>query len=263
MTDARTLHAFLLEMVPELGAMARAGFRDPGAVTFKRPGQPVTSVDTAIEAEARRRLAVRFPGHAIEGEEGGGEPRAGIPTWHIDPIDGTMNFVRGIPFFSVSIGVSMDGRVLAGAVLDPLRDELFHAVRGGGAWLGERAIRSAPIDELADAAISMQTAASGEYLKRDGFLRELHRRSQKTRKLGSIALEMAYVACGRMNLLLAGKGRPQAWWDIAGGWILIEEAGGLVVDAEGLPLSRSSTHIVAGSPVAVRAALELLRSFPE
>jgi myo-inositol-1(or 4)-monophosphatase len=258
MSDPRELHRFLVDLMPRLGAMARAGFENPGPVTYKRPGNPVTAVDRAIEAAARASVEGAFPDHAIVGEEMGASGGAARLRWFIDPIDGTMNFIRGIPFFSVSIGVAEGNTILAGAVLDPLRNELFHAARGDGAMLGDVPIRIGGASDLLHAAVSMQTSASSEFLNREGFMTALHRRAQKTRKLGTIALELAYVAAGRMDLLIAGKGTAQAWWDIAGGWALVEEAGGRVADLEGEALTEATTHLVAGSPPLVEELLAML-----
>ncbi|MHC4780457.1 MAG: inositol monophosphatase family protein [Planctomycetota bacterium] len=257
MSEAADIRRFLVDLMPRLGMMARKGFEDPGPVIYKRPGNPVTEIDRAIEDEARRAIQDAWPDHAIQGEERGASEGTAPYRWFIDPIDGTMNFIRGIPFFSVSIGVTRGETVVAGAVLDPLRNELFHAARDEGARLGDAPIAIGGAVKLADAAVSMQTNASGELLKRNEFMLDLHRQTQKTRKLGTIALELAYVACGRLDLLVAGKGRPQAWWDIAGGWALVVAAGGVVTDLEGRPLTEASTHLAAGSEPLVTALIEL------
>ena len=263
MTDPREIDAFLTDLMPRLGAMARTGFADPGAVRFKSRGQPVTRTDGAIEQEARRAITGAWPDHAVVGEEMGGEPGEADTIWYVDPIDGTLNFTRGLPFFAVSIGVRQGNRMVVGHVLDPLREEHFHAVAGSGSWLGNERLTLSGIRRIEDADLSMQTSARGLYLRKPGFLAELHRRFQKTRKFGSIALELAYVAAGRLDLLIAGKGKPQAWWDLAGGWALIEEAGGIVVDLERRPLTQQSTHLAAGHPELVDAFLELFHSWPE
>jgi myo-inositol-1(or 4)-monophosphatase len=244
--DPREIHAFLNELVPELGEIARRGFEDPGPVRFKSKGQPVTEIDHAIEERARDAILSTWPDTVILGEESGLTEGGGKTTWFIDPIDGTMNFARGIPLFSVSIGAAQQGRMVVGHVLDPLRHEHFRACADEGAWLGEERIRVSEAATLDVANVAMQTTAGGRFLKQPGFMLELHRRSRKTRKFGSIALEMAWVSCGRLDLVFAGKEKPQEWWDIAGGWALVEEAGGVVEDLEGRPLQETSSHLVAG-----------------
>lgn len=260
MTDPRKLDAFLCDLMPRLGDIARRGFGDPGEVHYKSKGQIVTRVDGAVEQVAREAIQGAFPDHAILGEEAGYSPggedraRAGVTTWYIDPIDGTMNFARGIPFFSVSIGVARDGRMQVGHVLDPLRGEHFRAVEGDGAYLGDAEIRVSGIRDLSEANLSLQSTAGSRFVREPGAVHELHRRFLKTRKLGSIALELAYVACGRLDFLLAGERRPQPWWDIAAGWKLVEEAGGVVEDLDGGSVTQVTSHLVAGHP-------ELLRQF--
>jgi len=259
-TDPQELDRFLSELIPRLGEVAREGFRDPGPVRYKSPGQPVTETDARIEAMAREAILSTWPEHAILGEEEGRTAGKAQTTWYIDPIDGTLNFTRGLPFFSVSIGAAQEGRPVVGHVLDPVRNEHFRAVAGGGAWLAGTRLRVSDAADLREAALSMQTAAGADYFKKPEFFRDLHRVAQKTRKFGSIALEMSYVAAGRLDLLFAGKARPQEWWDIAAGWALVEEAGGVVTDLQGNPLTETSSHLVAGPTPAVQAFREFFEA---
>jgi len=254
--DPKEIHEFLNELIPELGEIARKGFEDPGPISYKKRGQPVTEIDRAIEKRAREAILSTWPDTVILGEEAGLTEGSGKTTWFIDPIDGTANFARGVPLFSVSIGVAQKERMVVGHVLDPLRHEHFRACQEQGAWLNEEAIRVSDVATLDMANICMQTTAGGEFLKRPGFMRELHRKSHKTRKFGSIALEMAWVACGRMDIVFAGKAHPQEWWDIAGGWALVEEAGGAVTDLDGRFPTRESSHLVAGPGSLVTAFRE-------
>jgi myo-inositol-1(or 4)-monophosphatase len=246
MTLLHDIDGLLRGLMPRLTAMALAGFAAPGAVTWKRPGQPVTEIDRAIEAEARRAIRGRFPDHGINGEEEGYTPGSEGTVWHLDPIDGTSNFSRGIPFFSVSIGVERGGRFVVGHVSDPVRGESFRAVAGEGAWLGERRLVLGGGPGLGHAHVAVESTAGGRFLAEPGLLREITRLTGKTRKLGSLALELAYVAAGRLDLVAAGKGTPQAIWDVAAGVALVEEAGGVVVDLAGTPITPRTTHFVAG-----------------
>jgi len=251
MTDPHDIDAFLVDLMPRLAAMARAGFADPGPVTWKRPGQPVTRVDRAIEEAAGRAIRARFPDHALNGEEGGFTPGSGGTLWHVDPIDGTSNFTRGIPFFAVSIGVEQADRFVVGHVIDPLRDEHFRAVKDEGAWLGAHRLSVGPARSLSEAHAAVESTSNGRFLTEPGLMREITRAVAKTRKFGTLALELAYVAAGRIDLVAAGKGSPQARWDLAGGVALVEAAGGIVEDLEGRALTPESSHLVAGHPALV------------
>lgn len=259
MIDPREMDAFLTRLMPRLAAMAREGFENPGPVMYKSPGQPVTATDRAIEKAAVEAILGVWPDHAIIGEETGHTEGDAETIWFIDPIDGTLNFTRGIPIFSISIGAVQRGKPVVGHVMDPLREEHFHAFRGAGAWLGPKPITLSDVRDIDQAALSMQTSAEGQFLRKIGFVHQLHRRFSKTRKLGTIALELAYVAAGRFDLLFAGKATPQAWWDIAGGWMLIEEAGGIMLDHEARGITRESSHLVAGHESLVNAFLTLFR----
>jgi myo-inositol-1(or 4)-monophosphatase len=258
-TDPREMDAFLTGLMPRLAAMARDGFGNPGPVTYKSPGQPVTATDRAIEEVAVEAILGTWPDHAIIGEETGHTEGEAETIWFIDPIDGTLNFTRGIPIFSISVGAVQRGKPVVGHVMDPLREEHFHAFKGSGARLGENPVTLSDVRDIDQAALSMQTSAEGLFLQKPGFVRQLHRRFSKTRKLGTIALELAYVAAGRFDLLFAGKATPQAWWDIAAGWMLVEEAGGILVDHEGRAVTRESSHLVAGHESLVTAFLDLFR----
>jgi myo-inositol-1(or 4)-monophosphatase len=246
--------AFLMELMPRLAKMAREGFADPGELYYKSRGQVVTKIDGDIERVAREAIAARWPDHRIQGEESGWNEGRGDTTWYIDPIDGTLNFVRGIPFFSVSIGAFQNGRMVVGHVSDPLREEHFHACSGRGAWLGGKRIQVSGVRDIERATLSLQSTTGSEFVRGTGLMLELHRRFEKVRKFGSIALEMAYVASGRLDFILAGDVRPQPWWDVAGGWALIEEAGGMVEDLKGGAMTDRTDHFVAGHA-------DLLRQF--
>jgi myo-inositol-1(or 4)-monophosphatase len=255
--DPRELDRFLLDLMPRLAETARRGFDDPGPVRYKSKGQAVTAVDGAVERLARDAILGAWPGHAVLGEEGGWTEGTTDVVWYVDPIDGTTNFSRGIPFFSISIGVTHRGRPVVGHVVDPLRGEHFRGIDGGGAWLGEEPIAVSEVTALDLANVTVQSTEGSRFVQAPGGMLEIHRRFQKTRKFGSIALELAYVASGRLDFLIAGENHPQPWWDIAGGWKVVEEAGGKVVDSQGRPLTPKSTHLLAGNPSLVEKVVAL------
>ena len=217
----------------DAGALVREGFGSVTRVNFKGAVNPVTQVDEDAEDFILTRLRATFPDYSILGEESGpsGET-TGAPGWFVDPIDGTNNFAHGVPHFCVSIGLRSGDEVVVGAVYDPLKDEMFSAYRGGGVTLNGRPIHVSTVDRLADAFLATgfpytrRVAAFNNVQLLDHFLR----RSQGVRRMGSAALDMAYVACGRFD----GYWEPQlSPWDVSAGALLVEEAGGRMSDFSG------------------------------
>ncbi len=242
------------------GAGALAPFlsgRVPLDVKGKAAHDFVTAADVASERAVSAAIREAFPGHAILGEE---EERADLhtpgPLWIIDPLDGTTNFIHGFPAFCVSVGCVQDGRVLAGAVLDPTRDELFAAARGAGSTLNGAAIRVTGRGTLADALIGTgfpfrQHQHVERYLD---ALRAVMAEVAGVRRAGSAALDLCYVACGRFDGFWEEALKP---WDVAAGSLIIEEAGGVVTDFAGGDTWLERGNIVTGTP-AVAAELRAL-----
>jgi myo-inositol-1(or 4)-monophosphatase len=255
--EVAEIDAFLGALVCDLAPRVRARFGTPGPVRFKSPGQPVTQVDADIERRAVRAIGARWPGHAIVGEEGAARRGTSGFTWYVDPIDGTANFMRGVPFFAVAIGVVFEGQPVAGHVIDPLRNEHFRACAGGGAWLNERRLEITGNATLDTVVTYLQTRHGDRLMDDPGLLHRLHSGARKVRCLGALALELAYLAAGRADLVVAGREKPLAWWDIAAGWALVTEAGGRVTDLAGDPLDESARDLVAGAPALVSAFLSL------
>lgn len=222
-----------VDIAREAGALIRETFGSVMQVDFKGAVNPVTHTDRAAEHLIRTRLQEAFPTHAILGEEAGhsgGE--VGIPNWLVDPIDGTNNFAHGLPHFGVSMGLQSGDEMVVGAVYDPLRDEMFAAYRGGGVTLNGRPVKVSAVARLADAFLatgfpySRRVAAFNNVQLLDYFLR----RSQGVRRMGSAALDMAYIACGRFD----GYWEPHlSPWDVGAGALLVEEAGGRMSDFNG------------------------------
>jgi myo-inositol-1(or 4)-monophosphatase len=224
---------FAVETAHEAGALIREHFGSVNQVDFKGAVNPVTEVDHAAEQLIVSRLRVRFPDHNILGEEGGESGEAvGTLNWLVDPIDGTNNFAHGVPHFCVSIGLRSGDRTLVGAVYDPLKEEMFAAYRGGGVTLNGQPVQVSTVARLADAFLatgfpySRRVASFNNVQLLDHFLR----RSQGVRRMGSAALDMAYVACGRFD----GFWEPQlSPWDVSAATLLVEEAGGRMSDFSG------------------------------
>ena len=230
-------------------AVLRRWFRD-GSLAVERKGENdfVTAADRdserAIVAEIRR----RHPDHAILAEEGSGRDAGrGDVTWLIDPLDGTTNFLQGLPLFCVSVACRRRQELLAGVVQDPLRDELFTAHRGGGAtWNGRpmRASRRPGLDGafLATGFPFKARAALDAYLD---LFRRVFLRARAVRRCGAAALDLAYTAAGVYDGFFEFRLSP---WDLAAGTLLVEEAGGRVSDLDGGPRHLETGNVVAGGP---------------
>ncbi|RMD79762.1 MAG: inositol monophosphatase [Gammaproteobacteria bacterium] len=222
----------------------------------------VTEVDRRAEAEIVRTLRKAFPDHAVLAEEEAADGRwrrQRGPLWIIDPLDGTTNFLHGFPQFAVSIALAVRGRLELGVVYDPLRPELFTALRGAGAQLEGKRIRVSRRPGLEGALIGTGFPFR-EPARLDCFLRtfrEVLPRTAGVRRAGAAALDLAYVAAGRLDGFWEMGLKP---WDLAAGILLIEEAGGLVSDFRGRPDPLPSGHIVAGNPRVHKALLELVQA---
>ncbi|MCG3211613.1 MAG: Inositol-1-monophosphatase [Anaerolineae bacterium] len=186
----------------------------------------VTEYDRNAEKTITQYIFEHHPDSAIVGEEGGAVGNGAV-RWYVDPIDGTTNFATGFPFFCVSIGAEFQGQLLAGVVFDPLRNELFSAAAGGGAMLNGQPIRFEAIATeqaavlLTDFPVPGLDADPAKY----ELFGQLSQRFQAVRRVGSTALQMAYVCCGRADATLALHISP---WDVAAGYLLIAEAGGVI-----------------------------------
>lgn len=195
----------------------------------------VTDADVASQKAIYEYLQGRFPTHEFLGEEDlAKRSRPGPdapPTWIVDPIDGTTNYVHDCPLYCISIGLQVQGNLAVGAVYDPSRKEMFAAATGHGAWLGERRLRTSPSDRLEDAllATGFPPDMAGQERTLEWW-RHFSLRAQSLRRTGSTALNMAYVAAGRFDGYYAFDNHV---WDVAGATVLIREAGGLVTNVDG------------------------------
>ncbi|HET6603991.1 MAG TPA: inositol monophosphatase family protein [Xanthomonadaceae bacterium] len=225
--------------------MRHAGRLESLAVMEKSRQDYASEVDSAAEAEIVRELKRSFPKAAFLGEEGGASGH-GRQVFVIDPLDGTSNYLRGFPHFAVSIAMVEDGEPVLGVIYDPLRNELFTASRGGGAFLDDRRIR-----------VSQRTALEGG-LVATGFpprersrlrpqldaVAQLLESCEDVRRAGSAALDLAYTACGRVDGYFEAGIQS---WDIAAGVLLVREAGGRVCDFRGRDLKLDGGQVVAGN----------------
>ncbi|WP_242217879.1 inositol monophosphatase family protein [Shinella zoogloeoides] len=227
-------------------------------VSLKGPGDYVSQADRKAEKIIREELMKARPTYGFLGEES--EEIAGTDgahRWIVDPLDGTTNFLHGIPCFAVSIALERNGEIVAGVVLNPATDELFTAERGGGAFLNDRRLRVAARKNLSDAVIGcgMPHLGRGNHGKYLIELRHAMGEVAGMRRLGAAALDLAYVAAGRFDGFWE---RDLAEWDMAAGILLIREAGGYVSDLDGGTAMFDTGTIVAGNEYIHKALREVL-----
>ncbi|MEM1383623.1 MAG: inositol monophosphatase family protein [Pseudomonadota bacterium] len=197
-------------------------------VSLKGPGDFVSNADKAAEATIRSMLMDARPNYGWLGEESDAvEGKDPTRRWIVDPIDGTTNFLHGLPHFAISIGLEHRGEIVAGVVYDPVKDEMFTAEKGAGAWLNDRRLRVSARRELSGMlfATGVPYGAKETLSQMLRDLAALMPRTAGVRRLGSAALDLAYVAAGRYDGFWERELNP---WDMAGGMILVREAGGLV-----------------------------------
>jgi myo-inositol-1(or 4)-monophosphatase len=219
----------------------------------------VSEVDRNAEREILYHLTKAFPEHAFLAEEGGasGNPDSEY-RWIIDPLDGTANFLRGIPHFAVSIACEYRGKIEHAVVLDPIRREEFTASRGRGAQLNGRRIRVSKLNSLEGAllgtGIPFSELQAGHLPAYSRSLETLAGSCAGIRRAGAAALDLAYVAAGRLDAFWEIGLAP---WDIAAGSLLVREAGGLIADINGGPNYMESGHVVCGNPKCFKAVLQV------
>jgi len=222
--------------------------RDGLRVEEKRDRDYVTEADRKAEALIIREIRQHYPAHGIVAEESASRnPDADIQ-WHIDPLDGTANFIHGHPHFSVSIAAWKQGKPLLAVVHDPMRNETFEAKNGNGAFLNRRRLRVSPGKEMADAIF-----ASGLAPYRREQLPVFQQRMEACmdkvssyRRGGSAALDLAYVAAGRLDAYWESG---LCSWDIAAGILLVQEAGGIVTGLDGRRVDLNKGDVLAANPV--------------
>lgn len=241
----RLPHTVARQAALAAGRVIREGRVKGFSTHLKGPRNPVTEVDLAAERLLVERLLEEFPDHGLLAEEQTQEDRPGLYRWLVDPLDGTRNYVRGIPHCCVSLALEREGKLLLGIVYDPLHHELFSARRGRGAWLGRRRLRLDPEVPLSAAVIGFDIGYDDKMAAQAlGWASRLWPGPQSFRIMGSAALGLAYVAAGRLDLYFHLRLSP---WDTAAGMLLVREAGGLVADRAGAPADLASQSCVAAS----------------
>jgi myo-inositol-1(or 4)-monophosphatase len=246
------------------GAGVLADWQRRFAVREKGRFDLVTDADVASQQAIRDYLTARFPGHGFLGEEGSAKDRRpgpdAPPTWIVDPLDGTTNYVHGFPFYCVSIGLEAAGELVVGVIYDPSRDEVFAAARNLGAWLGDTPLASTRTSRLEEALLT--TGFPADIRDREELLawwRHFGLRSHGLRRTGSTALNMAYVAAGRVDAFWAFDNNP---WDIAAGVVLVREAGGTVTNIDGSPFDPYTPDILCTNGPLHTAMQDAFRNGP-
>lgn len=259
MSDLDATLALARRLAREAGAIQRGRYEHAHEIATKSAAVDlVTEVDHACETHLLTSLARERPDDAILAEEGGAHGDASAEwRWVIDPLDGTVNYAHGYPCFCVSIGVERRGRRAVGVVYDPLRDELYHATSGGGAFRNGRPIRVSREGALGRAllatgfAYDVHTSADDNLAAFAAFVKS----ARAVRRDGSAALDLCYVACGRFDGYWERKLKA---WDVCAGALILEEAGGRVSDLAGGPLPADGHELVSSNGVLHAAMLDLL-----
>ncbi len=255
------------EIAREAGALLREFYKSGVAAEYKGDVDLVTEADRASEKLIRERLNAAFPGHGIYGEEGTREGLEAEFRWYVDPLDGTTNFAHQFPVFCVVLGCERrapglapeaDGEMVAGVIYDPLRDELFQAEKGRGAWLNGRQIAVSKTAALQEALTATGFPSHKRHRSPNvHFYQEITLRSHGVRRAGSAALDLAYVACGRLDGFWEFNLNP---WDTSAGVLLVREAGGKVSHFDGGTFTLDSRETLASNG---RIAGELEHIFTE
>ena len=248
----------------EAGALLREFYHRGVRTEYKGDVDLVTEADRASEALIGERLRAAFPNHGIYGEEGTREGLNGEFRWYVDPLDGTTNFAHGFPSFCVLLGcehrpaglaANEDGQMIAGVTYDPLRDEMFSAALGKGATLNGEPIHVSRTRSLDESLIATGFPSKKRHESPNvHFYQEFTLRSHGVRRAGSAGLDLAYVACGRLDGYWEFGLNP---WDTSAGYLLLEEAGGRITHFDGSKFTLDSREILASNGI-IHATMEHL-----
>lgn len=252
----RELRSFAVEVAAGAVRMIAASRPSPQASATKADaGDWVTPFDKAVELDVRRQISERFPAHGIVGEEFGTMRPAGTEepevSWHLDPIDGTMNFVHGIPWVAVSLAAVDAQGAAVGVVADVYRNEIYAAVRGEGAELNGARLRCAPTSQLAGGAFLTEWSGQRAWPHMDRYLARICDAAAGTRIMGSCALALTMVGAGRAaGAVLPGRYNS---WDVMAGALIAREAGAVIYDRNGVHGGVPLDGILAAPPGVARA----------
>ena len=247
------------------GAVIREGAlrRSSLSIERKKANDFVSAIDRGSEQAILDILSAELPGHAVRAEESGdsADALAAEFLWLIDPLDGTTNFLHGIPHYCVSMGLQFRGEIVVAVIFDPTHDRLFTATRRGGAWLNGSRMAVSSRSGLAEGVLGTGLPFNDwsyldDYL---ASLRVIMQRCAGIRRAGAAALDLAYVAAGWLDGYWEKGLHP---WDVGAGSLLVQEAGGVVTDFAGSTRFIENRHVVAGAPAVHGALTEILRGYP-
>jgi myo-inositol-1(or 4)-monophosphatase len=236
------------------GNILSSRFLLPRQISFKGYRDIVTDADFASDTAIRSILRRAFPDYAIMSEEDASPPRHAEYTWMIDPLDGTTNYSRRMPIFSVSIALTRRGQPLVGVVYDPLRKESYFAERGGGSYLNGVRVNASKVRKFEDALVGFELARDQELRKRGlNWFAALATKGMTARIGGSAALSLCYIGSGRLDTYLQLSLHP---WDVAAGILIAREGGGRVTHLDGQPATLRGGAYLAGNPFIFPQLLE-------
>ncbi len=241
----------------EAGKILLKYFYNEKDIKLKSISNLVTNADKLSEEKIIELINKNFPTHSILSEEKGDIKKESPYQWIIDPLDGTTNYAHNNPYFSVSIALKKENSIILGVVYDPIRDELFSAIKGKGAFLNGKRIRVSQVKEIRDSLLAFGLPYELT-LNEKNFISfiNLSRRSHGVRRIGSAALELAYVSCGRLDGYWCKKLNI---WDFSAGVLLVEEGGGKVTDFDNNIVSLKESSIVASNSLIHDKLLEVLK----
>jgi myo-inositol-1(or 4)-monophosphatase len=232
-----------LDIAREAGALLTTYFDRRVAFELKGEHDLVTEADRASERLVVARLLSHFPSHDIVAEEGGGHMRGSEYRWYVDPLDGTTNFAHSFPVYNVTLALERAGELIAGVIYDPTRNEMFAAERGGGATLNGAPIHVSTAHRLQDTLVATGFPSRKRHQNINiHFYYQLAMMTHGVRRAGAAAIDLAYVAAGRLDAFWEFNLNP---WDVAAGILIVEEAGGRCSDMKGGPASLHGPHLLA------------------
>jgi myo-inositol-1(or 4)-monophosphatase len=246
------------------GAAVLEEWRGKFQVREKGRADLVSEADVNAQEAVRAYLQGRFPGHAFLAEEGPAEkvrPGPGAaPTWIVDPLDGTTNYVHDVPLYCVSVGLEIAGELVVGVVYEPSRNEMFHAASGQGAYLNDRRLKTSTTDRLDQALLStgFPPDVRGQERSLDWW-RYFSYHTRSLRRTGSTAINLAWLAAGRFDGYYAFDNHV---WDVAGGVVLVREAGGVLTNVDGSPFDPYSADALASNGPLHPALVAAMRGDP-
>jgi myo-inositol-1(or 4)-monophosphatase len=243
------------EIAREAGALLSTFFERRVAIEVKGEHDLVTEADRASEQLVIERLRSHFPTHSIVAEEGGGHSGSSEFCWYVDPLDGTTNFAHGFPMYNVTMALEQSGELIAGVVFDPTHNEMFASERGSGAYLNNRRIRVSKAARIEDTLVATGFPSRKRHLDINiHFYYQVAMLTHGVRRAGSAALDLSYVACGRLDGFWEFGLNP---WDMAAGILLVREAGGKCSNMKGGPVDLRGPHVLANNGLVHEQMLEL------